>query len=50
MTQKDLNRFVTEQVALGKTPELVANMLGIPPEYMYRKMARDDEDHEEEKE
>lgn len=47
MTPKDLNKYVAEQVALGKTPEAVANMLGITPECMYRKMAKYDEDHEE---
>ena len=49
MTPQDLSKFVAEQVARGKTPEAVAGMLGITPECMYRKMARNDEDHDDKK-
>lgn len=50
MKTKDLNKYVAEQFAQGKTERQIAMSLGISVECMYRKMAADDDEKPERKE
>ena len=46
MNTKDLNKYVSEQFAQGKTERQIAMSLGISVECMYRRMAADDDEIE----
>ena len=49
MTTDELNRYVSEQFAQGRTEKQIAQQLGISLECMYRKMAKNDESKDEKK-
>ena len=44
MTPEELTKYVNEQFAKGLSMEAIAASLGVSVEYLYRKMAKHDDD------